>query len=489
MRHPKCNLIKISMIKSLWFLFIAGLMIACDNSMAQNNEKDVLKPDSAMLRSKTIFTNYCSNCHGSLMQAFVDREWKYGNSPEALYKSIAEGRGGSEAAMPAFGKAFSDQQIKELVQYIRYGIENVDKYDFQEKTIASDTFKSEEFSFTLETVVNGLEIPWGMAFLPDGDMLVTERDGKLYRVKKGGILMEISGVPSVKSEGQGGLLDIELHPKFSENGWIYLSYSIFKPDGKEILSSTAVSRFRLKGNELIDKELVFEALPYSDTRHHYGSRLEFDNDGYLYITVGDRGAREVNPQDLSLFPGKVHRIHDDGRIPEDNPFVNQPGAVKSIFSYGHRNPQGLVINPTTGLMWSHEHGPRGGDEINIIQKGANYGWPVISHGINYDGTIFTTLTEKEGMEQPVHYWVPSIAPCGMDVVRGDRYSGWKGHLLVGSLRFEYLNLCKIDGNKVLSEEILMKNIGRVRNVKQAPDGYIYVAVEEPGVIYKIIPLQ
>jgi glucose/arabinose dehydrogenase len=420
--------------------------------------------------------------------AFTDRDWEYGDSPEALYETIADGRGGSDAAMPAFGTAFSEKEIRELVQYIRYGIENVGRYDFPEKAKVTGTFEGEDFSFTLETVVEGMESPWGMAFLPNGDMLVTDKSGELWRVRNGE-RTRISGVPDVLYRGQGGLLDIELHPDFSENGWLYLSYSIFKSEGRETISSTAVSRFRLQHDELMEEQLIFEALPYSDTRHHYGSRLEFDSGEYLYITVGDRGSREVNPQNLSLYPGKVHRIHDDGRIPEDHPFVDQPDAVKSIYSYGHRNPQGMVKHPETGDMWSHEHGPKGGDEINIIRPGINYGWPVISYGINYNGTIFTELTAKEGMEQPLHYWVPSIAPCGMVFVEGDHYPGWEGHLLVGSLKYEYLNLCKIEGRRVVSEEMLLKNIGRLRNVKQAPNGYIYVAVEEPGRIYRIIPID
>jgi len=217
--------------------------------------------------------------------------------------------------------------------------------------------------------------------------------------------------------------------------------------------------------------------------------MEFDREGYLYFSVGDRGNRDRNPQTLDNHCGKIHRVNDDGSIPEDNPFAGTEGAMASIYSYGHRNPQGVIMHPETGEIWTHEHGPRGGDEINVINPGKNYGWPVISYGINYDGTIFTSSTEEEGMEQPLHYWVPSIAPCGMDFITGDRYPQWEGNLLVGSLKYQYLNMCVIKDGKVVSEEMLLKNIGRLRNVKMGPDGYIYVGVEEPGTIYRLVPVS
>jgi glucose/arabinose dehydrogenase len=484
---------KISDLRSLTIsilivLSIIGLAGIFKEAKSQDLKTSNSKTELIINQSQEIYAEYCSGCHGVVMQAFVDREWEFGNSHDDLYKSILEGR--AEGEMPEFGSVFSKQQIEDLITTINHKIENLGKYEFEEDDFnSSGIFESEEFNFRLETIVEGLESPWGIVFLSSEELLITDKSGELWKIDKDRNKIDINGVPEVLYEGQGGLMDIELHPNFVENGLLYFSYSIFKQGEEELLSSTAVSRYKLQGNELVDGELIFEALPYSDTRHHYGSRLEFDEEGYLYITVGDRGAREVNPQSLSLFPGKVHRIYDDGGIPDDNPFVNQPGAVKSIYSYGHRNPQGMVNNPSTGEIWIHEHGPKGGDEINIIKKGSNYGWPVISYGINYDGTTFTNLTEKEGMQQPIHYWVPSIAPSGMDFVRGDRYPGWKGGLLVGSLKYEYLNLCKIDGDKVISEEILMKCIGRVRNIKQGPDGYIYVAVEEPGKIYKIIPVE
>ncbi|MEM7381907.1 MAG: PQQ-dependent sugar dehydrogenase, partial [Bacteroidota bacterium] len=217
-----------------------------------------------------------------------------------------------------------------------------------------------------------------------------------------------------------------------------------------------------------------------------GSRLEFDNEGYLYFSIGDRGARDENPQDIRRNGGKIYRIHDDGRIPEDNPFVGTEGAVEAAFTYGNRNPQGMAKNPATGAIWIHEHGPRGGDEINIVQKGLNYGWPVITYGINYSGTPITDITEKEGMEQPIYYWVPSIGPSGMTFVNSDKFPDWNGNLLVGSLAFQYLERLVLEDNKVTYREKLMEDIGRVRNVRQGPDGLIYVAVEGKG-IYKLSP--
>jgi glucose/arabinose dehydrogenase len=227
-------------------------------------------------------------------------------------------------------------------------------------------------------------------------------------------------------------------------------------------------------------------MPNTTKGQHFGSRIVFDNDGYVYFSIGERGERDVNPQDITRDCGKIYRLHDDGSVPADNPFVNTENAKTAIYSYGHRNPQGLIKNPETGAIWDHEHGPKGGDEINIIEKGKNYGWPVISYGINYNGTSFTDITEKEGMEQPVFYWVPSIAPSGMTFVTSDKYPDWKGNILVGSLKFKYLERLVLENGKVVKREKLFEDIGRVRNVLEARDGFIYLAVEGVGIV-KIIP--
>ena len=338
-------------------------------------------------------------------------------------------------------------------------------------------------NYTTEIVVPDLNIPWGMAFLPDNSMLITEKSGELIHFKDGNKIM-IEGTPEIYARGQGGLLDIELHPNYQDNGWIYLSHA--SKEGDEEGGNTAITRAKLVENTLVEKQLLYKAGPNTKKGQHWGARIEFDDAGYLYFSIGDRGNRDVNPQDITKDCGKIYRLNDDGSVPSDNPFVNTSDAKKAIFSYGHRNPQGMAKNPFTGAIWVNEHGPKGGDEINIIEKGKNFGWPIISYGINYSGTPFTDITEKEGMEQPIFYWVPSIAPSGMAFVNSEMYPEWKGNILVGSLKFKYLERLVLEDNKVIKREKLFEDIGRVRNVIQAPDGYIYVAVEGKGIV-KIVP--
>lgn len=342
-------------------------------------------------------------------------------------------------------------------------------------------FKSDgNFSYKAETVVDGLDIAWGMEFLPDGSMLIAEQEGKMLLFKDGETT-QIKGVPEVVYDNQGGLLDLRLHPDYSNNGWIYFSFS-GNTENDDEGANTVIMRARLKENELIDKEVIYKATPNTKKGHHFGSRIEFDKNGYLFFSVGDRGNRDVNPQNINRDGGKIYRLNDDGSIPNDNPFVSTPGAKAAVFSYGHRNPQGMAMNPGTGEIWVHEHGPQGGDEINIIKPGKNYGWPLITYGINYDDSIITDDTDLPGMEQPLHYWVPSIAPSGMAFITSDRYPAWKGNLLVGSLKFQYLNLVFLNEGKVVKEEKLMEGMGRVRTVKIGPDGYIYVSVEQLGIV-------
>ncbi len=466
-------------------LFFAGCNLKKESAEASRLTSSEL--DSIYQGAVSSYQLLCSGCHGNKVMAFVDREWENGSSVEFIATRIREGD--ENDGMPSFSAALSDEAILEISEYLNKNIENLDQYVFEERPDITMVFESEKLNYTLEVVAEGMEIPWGMAFLPGDRMLITDRNGKMLLRSKEGALTELQGVPEVLYQGQGGLLDVELHPDFEENSMVYISYSTFREEGGEVLSTTAVARARLEGSKLEDLEVIFEALPYAKTRHHYGCRLEFDREGYLFFSVGDRGNRDRNPQTLDNHCGKIHRLHDDGTIPEDNPFVGTEGAMPSIYSYGHRNPQGLILHPVTGEIWAHEHGPRGGDEINVIKPGLNYGWPVISYGINYDGTIFTSMTEEEGMEQPLHYWVPSIAPCGMDFITGDRYPQWEGNILAGSLKYEFLNMSVMKNGIVSSEEMLLKNIGRLRNVKVGPDGYIYVGVEEPGTIYRLIPVS
>jgi len=340
------------------------------------------------------------------------------------------------------------------------------------------------FSYKAETVVDGLEIPWGMVFLPDGSMLISELDGKMIHFKDGK-KTEVKNVPEVVYDNQGGLLDIELHPDYANNGWIYFSYS-GNPEKDNLGANTTIMRAKLDQDRLVDQQLIYKATPNTKKTHHYGSRIEFDKNGFLFFSVGDRGNRDENPQDITRDGGKIYRLNDDGSVPQDNPFVQTDGAKTAVYSYGHRNPQGMALHPQSGKIWVHEHGPKGGDEINVIEPGKNYGWPKITYGINYDDTSITSDTDLPGMEQPIHYWVPSIAPSGMAFVTSDNYPGWKNKLLVGSLKFQYLNLVSLENNKVTKEEKLLEGMGRVRNVVIGPDGYIYVSIEQLGIV-KLIP--
>ncbi|MEM7655763.1 MAG: PQQ-dependent sugar dehydrogenase [Bacteroidota bacterium] len=351
-----------------------------------------------------------------------------------------------------------------------------------------EVIETEKLSFRLDTVAEGLGSVWGMAFFPNGDLLFTEKKGDLRIIQDGELHPDpIEGVPEVFTKGQAGLFDLELHPDYETNGWIYLSYA--SPQAGEEAGSggnTTLMRAKLDGNQLTEQEVLFKALPNYNKGQHFGGRIEFDREGYLYLSIGDRGGRDEN-QTLTNYRGKVFRLYDDGKIPEDNPFSTQSGAVKEAFSYGHRNPQGLSLHPETGELWEHEHGPRGGDEVNIVRAGNNYGWPTITYGINYNGTTITEDTAMAGMEQPVTYWVPSIAPCGMDFVTSSKFGPWKSNLLVGSLKFRYIKRLEIVDNEVTHQEIMLENLGRIRVIREAPDGHIYVGTEGPGLIVRLMP--
>lgn len=342
--------------------------------------------------------------------------------------------------------------------------------------------------FKAVTLVNGLKHPWGMAFLPDGRILVTERPGRLRVIENGQLQPQpIIGLPAIAPRGQGGLLDVVLHPDYKGNGWIYLSYSAAGNGG----IGTEVGRGRLQGNQFVDWQSIFRLLPKSGTGHHFGSRIAFDNAGYLYITVGDRGERK-RAQRLDDHAGSVIRLHDDGRIPKVNPFIGKTGSHGEIYSYGHRNPQGATIHPVSGKLWIHEHGPQGGDEINIINPGNNYGWPVVSYGKEYvSGISIGEGSHKPGITQPIYYWTPSIAPSGMAFYNGDKFPQWQGNLFVGSLKFQLLVRLEMDGEKVLSEERLLKGkLGRIRDVRNAPDGFIYLLTDASnGLLVRLEPLE
>ena len=325
-----------------------------------------------------------------------------------------------------------------------------------------------------------------MAFLPDQRMLVTDRIGDLWIVAKDGTdkVKVIGEVPNVRSKGQGGMLDVEVHPNFSNNSYIYLIYS----DVLDNKSHTSLIRAKLVNNRLIDSQVIFkpEEKFFTKKAIHFGSRIVFDDEGFIYFSIGDRGDRDL-AQNLEMPNGKMYRIHDDGTIPIDNPFYYTKGAIQSIWSYGHRNAQGLAVHPLTRQLWEAEHGPRGGDEVNIILKGHNYGWPVITYGKNYSGTIISRFTHKEGMDQPVFHWTPSIAVCGIAFYDGDQFPEWKNNLLATSLKFERLHRIELDGLNMVKDEIIYEPGSRVRDVEIGPNGMIYVALEDPGRIVKISP--
>ena len=342
--------------------------------------------------------------------------------------------------------------------------------------------ESEGKILEVEVVTDSISVPFGMAFLPDGNLLVTDRaKGRmiLVNVKKGTQTL-IDGLPPIFASADGGMLDVIVHPDFENNHTIYYSYSIIREDST---STMAVDRAKFDGARIVDRERIFLALPYYKEPNHFGCRLLL-NDGYLFITMGERYFLRDSAQTLGNHLGKVLRVFEDGSIPPDNPFVNAKGALPEIWSYGHRNPQGLAINPATGELWEHEHGPKGGDEINVIRPALNYGWPVICYGIDYDDRpIGDGITEKEGMEQPLYYYVPSIAPSGMEFYTAETIPQWKGNLFIGAMALKHLNRLVIEGNKVIKEErLLVEKKWRVRCVRQGPEGFLYLGIDTGGIV-------
>jgi glucose/arabinose dehydrogenase len=357
--------------------------------------------------------------------------------------------------------------------------------------LAQETVKTEQARIIVTTVAEGLDHPWGIVFLPDNSMLVTERSGALRHVDLDGKLSEpISGVPEVDARGQGGLLDVTLHPQFAENRLVYLSFSEKGQGG----NSTAVARGRLSEDigKLTNVQVIFSQKPKVASNMHFGSRIVFDRDGRIFVTLGERSHEEfrVQAQDLNSHLGKIVRLNDDGSLPQDNPFSNRSDALPEIWSYGHRNIQAAALHPETGKLWEIEHGPQGGDEINIPEAGKNYGWPVVSHGVNYDDTpVGTGKKDAPGMEDPIYTWTPVIAPSGMIFYSGKAFPEWQGDLFVGGLRAMALVRLKLEGENIVSEERLLTDLGyRIRDVAESPEGEIVVVTDEGnGRILKIAP--
>ena len=353
----------------------------------------------------------------------------------------------------------------------------------------TSVFKSEKHAFRVATLVTGLENPWSMAFLPDGRMLVTELGGRLRLVGQGFQLdpKPIEGLPEIVAQGQGGLFDVVLHPQYAQNGWIYWAYNAPGSGGW----GTALARGKLQGKRMTEVQELFSMQPKTRSSYHFGGRIVFDTSAMLYLTLGDRGDKD-RAQKLDDHAGSVIRLHDDGRVPADNPFVKRAGAFAEKWTLGNRNMQGAALHPITGELWTHEHGPQGGDEVNVMRSGLNYGWPVITYGVNYGlGTKIGEGQVKAGMVQPLQVWVPSIAPSGMAFVSGSQFPQWQGNLLVGALRGQMLVRLTLDGEKVLNEERLLQGrLGRIRDVRMGPDGIVYLLTgEAQGSLLRLEPVK
>ena len=434
---------------------------------------------------------FCASCHGPNLTGaaapnLLDTIWNHGDDPASIARGIRTGW--PETGMPPFGAILSDAEVNGLVAYL--GAQgNAFKFGrIPAPPPPSDApIRSELHAFRVETIADGLDTPWGIAFLPDGRILVTERPGRLRVIERGKLVAApIGGTPKVWAVQDGGLLDVIAHPDFARNGWIYLAFS--EAGGpRPGLSETVVVRGRIRDGQWVDQQDIFRAPPeqyYRDTSH-YGCRFLWDRTGHLFFTIGERG-QATEAQNLASPLGKIHRVLDDGRVPPDNPFANRPGALGSVWTYGNRHVQGLQFHPVTGKLWATEHGPRGGDELNRIEPGRNYGWPVISMGVPQFSEKIEG-TERAGMEQPIVFWTPAIAPSGIEFYTGDRFPRWKNHLFVAALAYQELRRIETDGDKVVRQEVLIKNQGRVRDVTTGPDGLLYVAFNNPGRIARLVP--
>jgi len=475
------------------FLLIAFPMLICSLLLGSCTSKTKSNV-AAIGEIPETFTKLCASCHGNdlkgeISQSLLDGSWQFGSRKGDIMRSIKFGY--AHHGMPAWGEVLTDAEIDSLASFLMHEEERLGII----KPAIPDTLETQDYMIKVDVIAEGLDVPWAIDFIGPNMALITERTGHLRIMENGKLLPDaIEGIPQVHASGQGGLLDVAIDPNYESEPWIYLAFShgldsILVKDKKEVPAMTSILRAKLKGNTWSDQEVLFEAPheTYKTAAYHFGSRIVFDPEGYLYFSIGDRGTME-DAQDLSKPNGKTHRIYKDGRIPKTNPFYNTPGAVKSIYTYGNRNAQGLAVHPETGQVWETEHGPMGGDELNLIGPGLNYGWPEICYCINYNGDIITEFTHKEGMEQPIAYWRPSIATCGLDFYSGDVFPKWKNRLLVGALRMEELQLLDIEKDRMMYRQTILKNAGRVRDVTTGPDGAIYVVLNEPGKVLRLSQL-
>jgi glucose/arabinose dehydrogenase len=439
-----------------------------------------------------LYAERCASCHGRDMsggnaQSMLDGVWQFGSDDWDLTRNIKHGIAAN--GMPAYGATFSDDQIAALVRHIK---ETAAKAGAKRPPLPT-AIAAREYDVRVEKWLDGVASPWALTFHTADFALLTERDGRL-RVVEGGKLrpQAVDGTPAVLQVGQGGLMDVAFDPDYAKNGWVYLTYSEGLPGsgkpapGAEHPAMTCLVRGKIDGNRWVENQLLWRAKPehFRSKMFHFGSRIAFDREGLLYFSVGERGHQE-DAQDPHRPNGKIHRVNRDGSIPADNPFADGAKGLASVWSFGHRNPQGLALHPSTGVLWETEHGPMGGDEVNVVRRGANYGWPVATYGVNYDGKIVTEATGGEGIEQPILFWAPSIAVCGIDFVRGDEFPRWRDNLLVTGLGHEELRRLVLVGERVLHQEVLLKNAGRVRDVACGPDGAIYAVLNNPDVVLKL----
>lgn len=440
--------------------------------------------------AEQLFDRHCAVCHGpagrgGLGGTLIKNDWKHAPTDADRARVIRDG-------LPDFNKAgfdgiLSDQEIRSLVIYLQ----EINQLAANRPAPPpagrrGDTvFDTRHHRFRLETLTQSPSRFWGFDFFPDGRILLTEFDGALRILSPNGTLSDpVAGTPAVVRHGQGGLLDVAIHPDYPRQGWIYLTYT----HGEGRNTMTRAVRGRIENHRWTDEQILFEAQPrhYRMSGVHFGSRIAL-RDGYLYFSIGDRGAQD-QAQDLDRPNGKIFRLHDDGRIPADNPFADR-GAYPQIWSYGHRNPQALAFRPGTAELWSTEHGPRGGDELNRIQPGLNYGWPVVTHGMNYNGTPITAETERDDMESPVWHWTPSIAVCGMAFVPPGVFPDWEGDLLVGGLRSEVVERLRLGPEGLLEREVILQGQGRVRDLGADANGNLCVILEGNGSrLVKLVPV-
>jgi aldose sugar dehydrogenase len=444
---------------------------------------------------EALWANNCLLCHGQRGQGgpmgtstLLDSEYLTDGTDRDLFNSIKEGH--PDRGMQPFGETLSDPQIYGLVVYIR----ELQHRANPPRRTGQGPVQTQHHTYTVERIVEReLSTPWSLDFFPDGSLIIANRNGDLRTFRDGRLSRPIEGTPAVRNLGQGGLMEVRLHPGYSENGWVYLSLADPIGEGRRSLGMTKVVRGKIAGGRWQNEETIFQADTdhYSPSTIHFGCKFAFDpsDSGILFFTIGERGADRL-AQDLSRPNGAVHRVRDDGSIPADNPFVQREDAVKSIWSYGHRNPQGLAFD-LDGNLWSTEHGPRGGDELNLIKKGLNYGWPLVSFGIQYPGQPLTTpWPDLQGLEHeiemPVDVWTPSIAASGLTVVTGGMFPEWRGDLLAGGLNGACIDRIRIRDGTVVERERILQGLGRVRDVTCAPDGSIYIALNDPDHIIRLV---